>query len=266
VREAKRILSELGRTEALPSALNLEGLMLCDMGRHEEARATLREGLVHAQANGTERSRGFVYGALGLIALDGDDPVEARRLGEIGLAAFESRHDLRGIGWCHNLLGLCSVARGETEDALQRLERAVDTFRQMQNGELLAPLCDLAVVLCRRGMPERARACLREAFERGGSVFWFERVFALEVSASVLVALGDGSVAARLLGAAQAWREQVGVPKAPRIARFVDETTGRVRAEVGAASFRRWLAKGRRLDEKAARALALEHLAGPVDT
>src|SRR5439155_10295425 len=108
---------------------------------------------------------------------------------------------------------------------------------------------------------ERALALLRKALRRLAELEFRDVIgYCFEGLAAVLCLIGRAEPAVRLLGAAEALRESLGVDLAPAERETHEETAGAVREAVGEERFSAAWRQGREmsLDEAIAYALAKE--------
>ena len=186
----------------------------------DRAIALLEEAVTVARSGG-HNAAGSV-GNLGYIALLQGDYERARTLSEEATGLFRDRGHQSGVA-----MGMAFVA-----DAELRLGHAAEARIQTRNS-------------------------LRYAEELG-----FTEVIAmsLDTSAALLAEDGHAGLAARLMGVADALRDEIGVRQTPAERRLHERADAAVTASLGADEFVELRAAGRTLDAKDAVGLALATL------
>ncbi len=213
------------RTLPPPQILNNVGMALQEQGNLEQARACYEESLLllRAMVIPSKTGEGNALNSLALLALASGDLELAEAFSEEGLA-------------------VC-----------RQVNYAVGTA---------AALSLQALIVWQRGHRRQAEALAREAVavvQAGGDVRFFgER---LEVYASICAALGQAERAARLLGAAAAFRERIGMRRSMEIpasmAAAIASVVGVARAGLGEEAWAAAHGAGRALSVEAAIAEAL---------
>jgi predicted ATPase/class 3 adenylate cyclase/Tfp pilus assembly protein PilF len=231
-------------------------------GDHGRAKALIEERLALARKVDDGQSVASCFHMLGLLAADKGDHEKAR-------ASYEEAVKLgRPLGhpavaiW---LTDLGSVARweGDLERASLLLEESLTLHRESGHKESIAyALDELGVVALYQGQLGQACELLAESL-----TLWREAratdlivMSALDDHAAAIAAEGQSERAARLLGAAQALQEQMGIravfqEKAESPRNFA---VARARADLGEDRFAEAFMRGRALDVDQAVELALE--------
>jgi tetratricopeptide (TPR) repeat protein len=176
-----------------------------------------------------------------------------------------SREDYGPLGGMFDLtdLGELALVAGDLDLAQARSEEALAL--SIQAGELASQAENLklqALIACRRGLPEQAAAQARKAVEllrTSGQVSFAAR--ALEVCAIILAAQGRTAPAARLLGAAAAHQDRLGVPRRTDevpVREDVEAAMAQARKDLGEEQWAAAFAAGRALSLEAALTEALK--------
>jgi tetratricopeptide (TPR) repeat protein len=156
-------------------------------------------------------------------------------------------------------LGILSRQRGDYDRAGALCAEALDRFRALgSSANVGITLNHLGVIERERGEYGRAAERLRESltiFVRGGIRHLVADNF--EELAGIATATGREERAARLLGAAEALREELGLPLSPADSPAVEATAAAARAALGDEAFEAARAAGRALPLERAVAEAL---------
>jgi len=156
-------------------------------------------------------------------------------------------------------LGIHASFEGDLASARERFVEAVDLFRSRGHLFGLAhTLGNLGSTFLATGDPDSAGRYLDEALRVALSIDERTTQFlALDFFASRAAMSGDARLAARLFGAAQAIRSQMGANVLVYPSPIVDEAKASAKASLGAVDFEAELVAGARLTRQAAAALAL---------
>ncbi len=203
------IFRRLGELGQLARSLNSQGGVARDQGEPAEARRLLEESLALWRSVGDRSRIGLVLGNLGLVARDEMDLPRARALLEEGLAIDAEHNNVWGAA--SKLLSLAIVALDEGDLGAAR---------------------DLLV---------RCSAQYAELGERHGLTE------AVDVAAWIAAATGDHPRAARLGGAAEAERFELGILLGPNDIGLAERHLHPARAALGERGFEAAWADGQRL-------------------
>jgi predicted ATPase/class 3 adenylate cyclase len=220
--ERLALARELDNGHAIASCFHMMGLLAADQGDHENARASYEEAVRLGRRLG-HRSAGVWLTDLGSVARWEGDLERAALLLEESLAMHREAGRKESIAYALDELGVVALYQGRLQQARELLAESLRLWQE-------AGAMDL-IVMC-----------------------------ALDDHAAAIAADGQGERAARLLGAAQALQEQMGIravfqekSESPR-----NLAAATARADLGEAAFAEAFARGRTLDSEEAVALALQ--------
>ena len=230
-------------------ALTGIGLILQARGDLEEARAPLAEALVLARADGDDAGTGRALLLLGTTARRRGDAAEAEALLNEALAAARRAGDPFGVAHALDHLGLTAAGRGALDRADQHFREALELQRALGDGWSAGfSLANLGAVALARGDHATALARYREGLalrrDQGYRIGVAECLAGL---AAVAAACRQPERAARLLGAAWALRDALGVPVAPADRPREERTVAEARAALGEDGVAAAIAAGRAL-------------------
>jgi non-specific serine/threonine protein kinase len=246
-------------------ALSAAGFLAYFQGDYARTVAACRESVTLFR--GTDDASGgiaFPLALLGFAAHAAGDVEQAAAHGEEALAAARRA----GNGWLMHLalqtLGTAAAQRGDPERAVALLQEALGLARAARDGVgaafCLFRLGDVEAGRERRGP---ARAYFRQSLVLFRDVGVRPGIpYALEAFAALAAGGGEGERAARLLGAAEAQREVIGVPVDASFHRDYDRTVAAARDALGEPAFAAARAAGRALSREAAVAEALAEEGG----
>ena len=210
-----------------------------------------------ARATGDARQVAWSTFHLALvIQQQGDNQASCEYLEE-SLTQARALGDELLIGTSLNSLGEAARIRGAWADARRYYEQAIALHRKMGHPVgMSVTLCNLGAALCDDGDLEGSRACYLEALpslrELGNAV---GVSLALDGLGAVAAKRAEWERAARLAGAAAAWREATGGELEPADRSMRERTLQVVRERLGEAAFTtsmdegRATAKGRAIDD-----------------
>jgi predicted ATPase/class 3 adenylate cyclase len=220
--ESLAISRELGDWTGIASSLNDLGNVATE---HSSARALYEESLAISRELGDRRSIASSLHALGNVAMAQGDIASARTLYEESQAISRELGDRMGISHSLHDFGTVAFEQGDYPAAGALYEESLAMSRELGNRLGIAhTLDDLGEVAFEQGDYPAARKLFKE-----GLVIWRELgnragiAYSLEALAAVAAALGDSQRAARIWGAAERLREEIGSPllERPRYERRV---------------------------------------------
>jgi tetratricopeptide (TPR) repeat protein len=164
------------------------------------------------------------------------------------VALFRETDDTFGLAVALSALGTAHRAREEFAEAHIALEESARIARETNDDWLLAlPLQYLGLVTFKQGEYEKSEAYLKESLlpsiRRSGDE-WFGASL-LEVLATLAAYRGDPTRAARLYGAAEAMREEIGTTVLPYEVIEHERGTMSARKALGEEGFTVALAEGK---------------------
>ena len=160
---------------------------------------------------------GRCLGELGSVALGEGDIDRAQALYEESVELFERENVPLRLGVVLANLGAIATMRGELDSAAAHAERAAALQRETRDADgLSVTLHNFARILMALGRLDEGRAALRESIELARSIDYQEVLaYGLETSGELAFGGGEHEQAARLLGAAVAAFDRLGVVMAP---------------------------------------------------
>jgi len=248
-RDATRALElfrELGDHWGILQATNPLAALSQMNGDYEHATRWYAEGLGIAQELGLWTEMSLQLNGLGRLALLDSDYRRADELHERArkLAAEESVKAMEQLAD----IGLAASARrqGRLDDAEQHLLPWLEWNRKADwPAGIAAVLAELGAIAEHRGDAVAALALHEEGYAFASRTAEPRTIaLALEGIAGARVLEGKPRAAARLLGAAAAARESVGVPLPPAERRDVERVAERARAALGGEAFEAELKRG----------------------
>lgn len=208
------IRRELADHAGVSASLHQLGVVAKDLNQLARARALFEEGLALAQRVGDVHHIAFAHNSLGILASDRMDWSEARVHYEKSLTFAQRLGYREGEAALLNNLGKVARAQGDLAAASSAHQRCLSLAEALGNKQLIAmSYQNLGIVAKAQGDLEQAEHLL----SRGLGLRWGLgdelRVGAsLEALAYTAAQAQKYDRAVKLLGAAQACRERVGVP------------------------------------------------------
>ncbi|WP_344247013.1 ATP-binding protein, partial [Actinocorallia libanotica] len=258
--QAVALFEELGdRWGTLQATVWLSGLAEMT-GDRRRARALQNEALRLGEELALWPDVAGCLAWLGWIDLQLGEHALARRHCEraLRLASEQGVHATRTL--IEIVLGFAARKAGDLDRAEAHLRGLAEAVEPGETPlHLPMVLVELGFAAEQRGQAERALAHHLDALAaaaliEGGR----DLIGAVEGTARALAAAGEHAEAARLLGAADAFRASSGIPPAPAERGDLDRITGRTRAGLGAQLFDAEFARGAKLTFDQARALAAQ--------
>jgi predicted ATPase len=196
---------------------------------------------------------------VGNLAFDTGDFDSARGHYEQALELWKEVDDKRGVAQALNNLGVVARMQDDPRRAIDYYEESRDVFHALGDDEGIArSLMNQGAATLEAGDPVRAAELCRSSLS-----IWAELgnrwdiTDCLEDLAASLTATGEAAAGARLLGAAEALREETGTPLAPAERRIYDGRVAEARRRLDEATFTEEWSRGRALTLEEAIAVAL---------
>jgi len=238
------------------------GALAALQGRAEKARIFLGEAVELATAFGDPRLEAYAINYMGMTYA-GEGRPEASPLCERAASWFEAEGDLYGLRLALLLQGSAALGAGDLATAERHNAAGVAVARSFGlDRELAVSLQNLSAVYMASGELDKADGLLREsmAASRRDPSYFFISV-GLHYLGEVTARRGRPLEAARLLGAAEALREAIGVAGFKRDMDRLAAALPGFRQAAGAEAFDRAWNEGRALDPEA----LLEELGAEVE-
>jgi predicted ATPase/class 3 adenylate cyclase len=208
---------------AVAKVRNCAGLLAYHQGDCDEARASLEAALSLWRDIGERGGMAVSLNNLGMLALDRNDLEGARSMHEESLAIARELGNRNGMARSLGNLGMVACAQRDYASARLLFEECRTIMRELGDRDgLAAALHSLGAVAYERGDLAVAVAHYVESLailrELGHRV---RIIYSLEELASVAAAVGNPAQAARLWGAGERLREEIGAP-APNDAGYAE--------------------------------------------
>ena len=246
--ESLAIARQSGDRKRMAALLNNLGVMAFEQGDYSAARAYHEQSLALARELADRTSIANSLGNLGATALDQSDYEAARARYVECLAITRELGDRYHIAITLRSLGNIARLQGDPATAGMLLEEALAIVRELgDRGGIAGTLALLGEVAYDRGkypdaqrLHQEALAIFRDLGDGRGTAG------ALESVADADAALGNAVRAARLWGAAERLREEIGTPLTPRSRPGYDRSVAAAREVLGDDEvFERTWAEGR---------------------
>jgi predicted ATPase/DNA-binding SARP family transcriptional activator len=241
-------------------ALHAAGSLATRQGDYEWAAALFEQSLALSEELGDQPGTARSLLSLGTVAAERGDQERAMDLSERAAELYQESGDRRGHALAISNLGGIALERGEYVKASTLSEEAYGLFETLEDSEGMAlALVNQGFAALSEHQPDRSIELLRDALRRLAELEFKDVIgYCFEGLAAVLVLTGRQEESAKLLGAAEALRESLGVHLAPAEQSTHAETVDAVRAGLGEKRFSDAWRQGRELTLDEAIAYALE--------
>jgi DNA-binding CsgD family transcriptional regulator len=258
---ALRLYEEAGDAWGAAFALQGLGVQAVLATEYERATALYVEALSRFRVIGDPWGIGGTLMNLGCLVGDTGDAVRGEQLLRESLPPLRQAGDADRLGRALVNLGEYAAERGDGEEAETFLSEGLAMLRQLGQREVIAyALGILGTLAAGRGDTARAMSHLAESLRlcrEIGARHWTAQT--LERLAAVVVSARDATLAARLLGAADALRAATGRRVPPAEQGGVEATAAAARGALGEIAFATAEAAGRAQPD-AAIAAVLAHV------
>jgi DNA-binding CsgD family transcriptional regulator/tetratricopeptide (TPR) repeat protein len=255
--ESLDIWRTLGEKQGIASVLLSLGVGALMLGDYERALLSYEECLPLLREAGDKQGTALVLSSLGLTLFYQGNHERARVLSEESLALFKDISDLRGIAAVLTNQGMMSLEQQDYERATRLCEESLALRRSVgDKGGSAHTLIILGHVAFSQSNHQQAYAYYKESLalrEVAGEKDGVAE--ALEGLAGICAAQGEGSFAARLLGAAEMVREATGFALSPIDRAFNERIRATVQAQLDVEAFTSARDEGRRFTLEQALAL-----------
>ena len=244
------------------SALHAAARLATRQGDYERAAELSEQSLALWEELGDAAGTAQSLLSLGTVAAEQGERERAIELSERAAELYRESGDRRGHALAVSNLGGIALDQGDFVRAAELSEEAYGLFEQLDDSEGMAfALVNQGFAALSNHDHKRALGLLREALRRLAELAFRDVIgYCFEGIAAVLAFTGEADPAARLLGAAEALRESVGVDLAPTERETHETTAATVREALGEKQFTAAWRLGRELhlDEAITYALAEE--------
>jgi predicted ATPase/DNA-binding SARP family transcriptional activator/DNA-binding CsgD family transcriptional regulator len=257
--ERLSIYRKLGDKEGIAKSLGNLGVLALYRGDYGRAVGLLEESLAVLRELGNKRDIARVLTGLGILALSRCDHARAAALFGEALSLVRKVGDVRSMALSLNNLGFATLLSGDPERATTLFEEALARNREVGDTHSMASsLIYLGLAALTRGDHGRATGLLDESLTVLRDTEDKQTVAeCLEAMAGVAGRQELVHRAARLWGAAQMLREDIGAPLPSDERAILEPHVAIARAQLGEEAWEATLAEGRELTPEQAVKYAL---------
>jgi predicted ATPase len=241
------LAGNMTRTAASVKALCEVSYLADRQGEHEQAKAYAEEARRISREVGDREGLWHALIRLGGLAQDAREHERARTLYEEGLALARGLGDSRLVGMSLGDLGLLARDEGDYERAAVLQRESLANARLTANPATVAiALTNLAEVMLLRDCRAEARALAAESLRICDATASPDLMAAcLDIIGAIAAEQGDANRAARLCGAANRLREELGTTLPPFERELNERALDAVHRELGEAAYAAAWAEGR---------------------
>jgi predicted ATPase/DNA-binding SARP family transcriptional activator/DNA-binding CsgD family transcriptional regulator/Tfp pilus assembly protein PilF len=223
------------------------GSLALDRGDYEQATALLEESLTLHRELGSKEEVVGVLNDLGVLASAKGDREQSISFFREALALSRESGNVRRNATSLGNLGITMLVHGDTEQATVLLEESLELFQEIGDSSNIAiGLMYSALAALAQGDHELVKALSKESLELLQKAEDKQHIpDCLEIMAGGAGAQGRAQRAARLWGAAEAMREDIGVPLQPEDRKLLDPYLATARSSLGEVAWQATLAQGR---------------------
>jgi non-specific serine/threonine protein kinase len=255
----------LAQEKALPvparaKVLGAAGRLAAMQSDYEAARPLLEESLALAQAVGDKQTSAWALNDLGNLALVRDDYAAARASYEASLVLGRAMGDVLTLGPVLGNLGWVAFMQGDYQAARAYYEESLAVTTEVGDKHGIAiMLANLGALALQQGDYRAARERFQEGLATASAIGATATVVeTLEGFAGIASRSGKAVRAMRLVGAATALREVIGVPRMPFEQGMVEGWLAPARRQLSTEEGAAARAEGRAMPLEQAIAYALE--------
>ncbi|MDE3230080.1 MAG: tetratricopeptide repeat protein, partial [Chloroflexota bacterium] len=246
VAETLAIQRQLDDRRGLATAILNSGIVAHSHGDYARAVTFFEECLPLCWADGYQHGAALALSSMGLSVLHLGELARARALCEESVILGRAIGDSRSVAGSLTNLGMALLADGRVADAIARFDESLLIRRELgDRGGAAHTLLYLGRAALEQDDQTRASAYFQESFTLRDETGDEEgQAAALEGLAMVAAATGDGELAARRFGAAEAARERIDMPLPTLDRPLYDRWLAASRELSGADQFAAWWQAG----------------------
>jgi predicted ATPase/DNA-binding SARP family transcriptional activator/DNA-binding CsgD family transcriptional regulator/Flp pilus assembly protein TadD len=246
--------------KGVANALGDLGSLALDRGDYERATSLLKQSLtLHRELGSREDLIGILDG-LGVLASAQGEQEQSISFFSEALALSRGTGNVRRTAVSLGNLGFTLLAHGDPGQAKALLDESLALFREIGDSSNIAvSLMNSALATLSKGDHGRVQALCEESLKLLQKAQDTQHIAdCLGIMASAAGARGSAKRAARLWGAAEALREEVGVPLQPEDRVVLDPYLATARSSLGEIAWRTTLVEGRAMTSEQAIEYALD--------
>jgi predicted ATPase/class 3 adenylate cyclase/Tfp pilus assembly protein PilF len=245
--EALSLFRVLDDKQGIAGTLTNLGIVMYRQDDCERATVLFEEAVTLARVHGDTLQIARTLGNLASVYGRQGDSAREASLYEEALALFRAAGDRQGVAAALDNLGLVAARQGEYARAAALHEESLTIARELGDRHaVVVSLVNLGSMAQRQHDYRRSETLLREALLLGREIDARDEVAAsLETLAWIAAVQGSVRLAAQLAGAAEALREELGVPLGWEDSGDHDRAVQAMRAALGEKEFAAAWAEGR---------------------
>jgi len=245
--ESLELYRNFNDKRGVANALGDLGSLALDRGDYEQATSLLTESLTLHRELGSKEDVIGVLDSLGVLASAQGDREQSISFFSEALVLSRGTGNVRRNATSLGNLGVTILVHGDPEQATVLLEESLALFRDVGDSSNIAiGLMYSALAALTRGDHERVKALSEESLtllQKGEDKQHIADC--LEIMAGAAGEQGRAQRAARLWGAAEALREDIGVLLQPEDRKILDPYLASARSSLGEVAWQATLAEGR---------------------
>jgi predicted ATPase/DNA-binding SARP family transcriptional activator/DNA-binding CsgD family transcriptional regulator/Flp pilus assembly protein TadD len=244
--ESLRLYRSSNDERGAANALGDLGSLALDRGDYEQATSLLERSLTLHRKLGSKEEVVGVLDSLGVLASAKGDLEQSMAYFSEALALSRETGNVRRTATSLGNLGITMLVHGDPGQATELLEESRELFRDISDSSNVAiSLMYSALAALAQGDHERVQALSEESLKLLQMAEDRQHIADyLEIMAGGAGAQGRMHRAARLWGAAQALREDIGVPLQPEARKLLGPYLATARSSLGEVAWQARLAEG----------------------
>jgi DNA-binding CsgD family transcriptional regulator/tetratricopeptide (TPR) repeat protein len=246
-KESLRLYRRSNDKRGVANALGDLGSLALDRGDYEQATSLLEESLALHRELGRGEDITGILDSLGVLASARGDPERSMSYFREAIMLSRWTGNVRRTAVSLGNFGITTLVHGDPEQATVLLEESLALFREVGDSSNIAiGLMYSALAALTQGDHERAKSLCEESLGLLQKAEDKQHIAdCLEVIAGTAAAQGRAQKAARLWGAAEALRAEIGVPLQPEDRKELEPYLATARFDLGEAVWQMMLAEGR---------------------